>query len=314
MIPPQGFKSEIYPLRHRLLYSFGLSATTSTMNSAFCTLIRHTSDVIAGTPGSIVVNPHHTGYVNDAGPAVAKMSIIDKLSMTLRFNMTSLCNNRALTSGTAGPNFDDGVYIGDGIQHLKLLWRPVFFSFGEKLDAQDDDIGTTVGQVLALTKDATFEDVVPLTTNDLPQQGASKLDHPVSTVNIAEVFGDYNMLTDMKMEDHVWDEDVFQEAIRRYTIKGAIKSMVGRTRYVNLSKAFPYKSYNIRKFVPRSIRRVMPYTFMGIQIHMPRDTEIGSDYADLALTASQAHVGVKLICNYHEWNADHYQEMSGTPP
>ncbi len=172
MIPPKGFANQLYPLRHRLSYSFGLSAATVTQNSAFATLIRHTNDLIANVPKIIVVNPHNTNYVTDLGPAVAKMSIIDKLRLSIRFNLTR----------NAGVGVDE-------IDHLKCSWRPVFFSFPEKLDAADDDTGTTVAAILGLTKDATFEDVVPLTTNKLPVQGNSDLSQPVSSVNIAEVFG-----------------------------------------------------------------------------------------------------------------------------
>ncbi len=304
MIPPRGFKAELYPLRHRVIYSFGLSARTGTMNTAFATLVRHTNDVIAGTPGSIIVNPHNTGYVSDNGPAVCKMSIIDKLSLSLKFNCTDYCPSGEVASGV----------FGDSLQALHFLWRPVFFSFPEKLAAADDDTGTTVEAILGLTSDATFEDVVPLTTNKLPVAGGSDLSQPVSTVNIAEDFGDYNMTTNTTMEDQVWDEDLFQEANRRYTNKGALQSMVGRTRHVTLTPERPYKNFFINKFVPKSIRRIQPYSFFGIQTHVPIAGDIGQSYHASNLTASVAHLGVRVIANYHEWNADHYQEFSGVAP
>lgn len=307
MIPPRGFKNEIYPLRHRLVYSVGLSGVTGTMNSVFFTLVRMTNDVIANTPRTIRVNPHSDQYVKDAGAAVAKMSIIDKLTLSLKFNLTSRCNDKAHTSGLSGAE----VFSGDGITHMKIVWRPIFFSFPEKLDAADDDTTTTVAAILALTKDATLEDVVPLTTNKLPTGGISDLSQPLSTINIAEVATtDYNMTTDATMEDHVWDEDLFQEALMRYTNRGALKACVGRTRTIHLTRTRPYHTDYIRKFVPRSIRRVMPYTFMGIQIHVPLSNELGGDYHDTALTPSQPHIGVKCIAQYHEWHADHNQEMT----
>ncbi len=304
--PPPGFESEVYPLRHNLKYACGLTLGTTTKNSCFFTFLRHTSDVIANTPKIIVVNPHNALYVEDGGPAVQKMSIIDKLTMSLRFNMTSNCNDTQETSS--------GTFTGAGVKHLKFLWRPVFFSFPEKLDAADDDTGTTVAAILGLTKDATFEDVVPLTTTKLVSTGPSELSQPVSTVNIAEVFGDYNMTTDTTFEDHPWDETLFQDALKRYTNKGALKACVGRTRHVNLSRERPYKSFYIDKFVPRSIRRVMPYTFMGIQINLPTVADIGQDFFDTAITASTIHLGVKCIVKYHEWNSDHFQDMKGAAP
>ncbi len=296
MIPPKGFKNELYPLQHRLEYSLGLSIQAPTQNTAIMTLVRHTNDIIAGTPASIIVNPHNTGYMKDAGPAVCKMSIIDKLTMSLKFNMTENCA--------------EGV---DGISTLHFLWRPIFFSFNEKLAAADDDTGTTVESILALTSDATFEDVVPLTTNKLSVIGTSEKPQPVSTVNIAEVFGDYNMTTDTTMEDQVWNEDLFQEALKRYTNKGALRSMIGSTRHVTLTTARPFKNFYIDKFVPRAIRRVMPYTFMAIQVHVPKISGVSQAYYATTVS-SVAHLGVKMICQYDEWNADHFQDMAGTAP
>ncbi len=304
MIPPRGFKAELYPLRHKLLYSFGLSAATSTQNSAYCPLIMSSSDMDV-EPETIQVNPHHSGYETDAGPLVRQMSIIDKLNLSIRFNMTSDCNDKAHTSGLAGAE----VFTGDGINHIKFLWRPFFFSFPEKLDAADDDTTTTVAAILGLTKDATNEDVVALTTNKLPIQGASEIAHPISTVNAVQVITDYNMTTDFAMEDHPWDETLFQEALRRYTNRGALKACVGRTRFVNLSRSRPYKSYYLSKFVPRAIRRIVPYSHLGIQIYVPISSDIGQDYHSEGLTAGKAHIGCKIICNYHEWSNEHDQDM-----
>ncbi len=302
MIPPSGFKSQVYPLRHRIIYSFGLSMKTGTQNSAYATLIMNSND-IANPVDQVVVNPHNTLYESDTGPLCAKMSIIDKLNLSLRFNLTNFANPKNETAS--------GVFTGDGLMNLRFLWRPVFFSFKEKLDAADDDTGTTVETILALTKDATKEDVVPLTTNKLPTGGTSDFAHPISTVYDTQVFGDYNMTTDLTMEDHVWDETLFQDALRRYTNKGALKACVGRTRFVHLTRDRPFKNFYISKFVPRAIRRIMDYTHMGIQIHLPLAADIDQSYITQTLTGSAAHLGCQIICNYHEWNSDHFQDMTG---
>jgi len=298
MFPPPGFKSEVFPLRHRVIYAVGFDAKADTGNTALMTLVRHTNDIIttgAGVPKMIIVNPKNTGYVEDNGPAVCNMSIIDKLNLSLRFNIT-----------------ED--FATDNLTAIKFLWRPIFFSFPEKLDAADDDTGTTVATILGLTKDATFEDIVPITTNKMNTNGGSEKSQPVSTINIAEVFGDYNMTTDTTMEDHVWDEDLLQSALRRYTNKGALRSVIGRTRHVTLTPHKPYMNFYIDKFVPRAIRRVQPYTFMAIQVHVPITGDIEQPYHSTALTSSLAHLGCKLICTYHEWNQGHYQDPEGVPP
>jgi len=310
MRPPPGFRSDENPLLHRLPYSFGLSFKDETANTAFCSIVRHTNDVIANTPSTIVVNPRNTNVVEDFGAAVAKMSIIHRLRISIKFNLTAHAASAHHVSGTS----TNEVFRGDDIQALHLLWRPIFGSFPEKLDAADDDTGTTVAAILGLTKDATFEDVVPITTNDLPVAGGSELDQPASTVNIAEVFGDFNMTTDLKMEDHVYNENLLHTALRRYTNKGALRACLGRTRHLTLSRNHTYQNYYLDKFVPRAIRRVMPYTFFGIQVHVPLVADMGQEYSANTVTGSVAHVGCKILANYHEWNSDHFQNRTGTAP
>ncbi len=301
MIPPRGFKSELYPLRHRLIHSFGLGLATENLNSAYIPLVMGSTDMASTNPETIVVNPHNSNYVEDTGPLVRQMSIIDKLSMSLKFNLTEGCNDLAETAA--------GVFTGDGLQSIHMLWRPIFGSFTEKLDSTDDETGLTAAAVLGLTHDATNKDVVPITTNKLPIIGQSDLSLPMSKDNDIQVFGDYNMSSNVTMEDHVWDEDIFQTALRRATNKGAIRSLVGRTRHFTLTRSRPYKNFFLDKFVPRAIRRIVDFSFLGIQIHIPFITDVEQTYHATNLSAV-AHVGVKCITHFHEWNAEHDQDMT----
>lgn len=301
MQTPRGFRQELYPLRHNIKYSFALGARADTINTVLATLVRHSSD-IDNLPPTILVNPHNTGYVEETGSVCQKMSIIDRLNLSIRFNATAMWNDTAETAS--------GVFSGDGIQHLRFLWRPIFFSFPEKLQATDDDTGATVETLLSLTSDDTNQDVVPITTNKLPTVGQSDLLHPVSTVNQAEVFTDLNMTTDTEMEDHVHNEDLLQDALRRFTNKGALRACMGRTRWVNLTRRQPFKNFYISQFVPRAIRRIVDRTYFGIQVHVPISADISQDYHTISLTASTGHIGCKIICNYHEWNSEHEQKMA----
>jgi len=307
MIPPRGLKADMFPLRHKLINSVGLSAVTSTMNTVFFPLVMGSTDVDV-IPSTIHTNPHNSDFTEDAGPLVRQHSILDRLTLSLRFNLTENCADRAHTSGVAAAE----VFSGDSVQHLRFLWRPIFGSFPEKLAAADDETTTTVAAILGLTSDDTNEDVVPITTTKLPVIGESDLNLATSTVNAVQVKEDFNMSTNVTMEAHDFEENLFQDAIRRYTNKGALKACVGRTRYVNLTRRQPFKNFFIQQFVPRAIRRVVDRTFMGIQVHVPVSTDIAQDYHAVALTESIAHLGVKMICRYHEWHVDHDSEL-GTP-
>ncbi len=305
MRPPKGFEDEKYPLRHRIIHSFGLSLGDDTLNSALLPLVMHSTD-IDNLPSTIQTNPHNSDYERDTGPLCHKMSIIDRMTIAMRFSMTAECGPSHHSSGTS----TNELFTGDDVPALNFLWRPIFNVYPEKLDAADDDTTLTVAAILGLTKDATNEDVVPLTTNKLTVISGVSSALPMSNTYAVQVAGDYNMTTNTNMEDHVFDEDVLQDALRRYTNKGALRSCMGRTRQVTLTRSRPFKNFYIDKFVPRAIRRIQPYGFFGIQIHMPIDSHQSSFFNILSTNA--IHLGCKVITNYHEWNFEHVQDR-GTP-
>ncbi len=284
--PPPGFTAELYPLRHKFAYSAGLSVITGTMNSTMFTLVRNYK--AANDPDTIFVNPHHGSFETETGSVCAEMSIIDKLSLSLRFNFTELSDV-------------------DNLVAIRGWWQPIFFSFGEKLDSVDLKSTDTAAAVLNLTKDATQEDITPAFGNKLPVLGLSHLSHPVSTANLTEATTHLNLTTDLTMEAVPHDDDLLMKALRYYTNKGAISSLLGRRRFFTVSKQMPHKSFFVKKFVPRSIRRIVPYTYFGLLIHVPLESEPEQFYYDATGTASKANVGVKALITYDEWNSDHSQ-------
>ncbi len=315
MRPPKGFENEKFPLRHRLEYGCALSLGADTLNTVFMPIVRFASATAAGAltdPGTIQVNPHNSALEEDSGSLCGRMSIIDRMTISLKFTMLRACSPAALTSGTAGPNFDDGVYTGDDIPAFNFKWRPIFNVYPEKMDAVDDNTAQTVAAILGMTKDPTNEDVVPVTTTNLIETGQSNTSHPISSVNQTEALADFNMTGDLLMEDHVFVEDTLQTALRRYTNKGALRSCLGRTRNVTLSRSRPFKNFYIDKFVPRAIRRIQPYALFGIQVHLPLDEDIDQHFYTSTATPTSGHLGIKLLANYHEWNFEHDQDR-GTP-
>ncbi len=289
MRPPQGFESEMFPLRHRMVYRTLLEEINATQNSTILPFVKNYKTVIDATTTD--VNPHHANFVTDGGAVCQPMSIIDKLTMSLTFNMTEIARETDLLGA------------------IKFLWRPIFFSFGEKLDAADDKTTTTVAALLALTKDATEEDITPAYGTKLDVVAAVTGNFPASTVNLAEVFGLMNLTTNTAPEGVGWDETLFQQALKYYTNKGALKACVGRTRHGMVTNNRPTQSFYISKFVPRPIRRIVPYTFFGILIHLP----LMGDPAQLVQApvpvGSGGHLGINCIVNYHEWHSDFNQKM-----
>jgi len=292
MIPPRGFKAEMYPLRHRIAYAFGLGALTDTSNSTIMTFVKNYKQSVKAD--TITTNPHNPNLDVETGAICNKMSIIDKLSISMHFTLT-----------------EDA--LADGIESLKVMYMPIFTVFGEKLDSVDTVTTTTAAAVLELTKDATAEDITPaFGTKLFTAAGNADKNHPVSSVNFTEVFGTLNLTTNVAMEAVPFFNLTLQRALKYYTNKGAIRSMIGRMRWITLTKQRPTVSIYIRKFVPRAVRRILPYSFFGMLVHTPIDSDSEAPYWTGAVTTSKVHVGVKCLVNYHEWNIDNIQEMETT--
>lgn len=288
---PQGLVAEKHPLKHKFRYSFGLNASIANANTAFIPLIKNYKSVT--DPGTTKVNPHNSNVDLETGAVCAPMSIIQNLTLSMSFN--------ALTAQTL-----------DELKMVKFWWMPIFGSFPEKWDADDDSGGGTVAAMLQITKDATEEDLTPITTNKLKVLGISDVLHPVSTVNLAETFTILNMTTDLVMEDCPFDATAFFNLMQYGTNKGALKSVVGKIRHgqVGYGTGPQTKSYFIKKFVPRAVRRIVPYSFFGIMIHLPLISEHGQTYSeDISLGTTLNHIGIKVHVNYDEWHEEHDNDM-----
>ncbi len=286
MIPPKGLKNEVYPLRHKLYYGFGLDLGDTLSRTTMLTLIRHYKTTSA--PKTIVVNPHNSEFETDTGSVCAGMSIIDKMNLTLKFNMTKIGINELVP--------------------VHVMWMPIFFSFKEKIQSIDEKTTETVASLLEVVEDATQEDVTPLFNNTkLDVGGTSDRSQPLSTANLTETVAIMNMDTDATMEAVTWDITKFYNALKYYTNKGALKACIGKIRHMTLDSNRRHKMYNLRKFVPRAVRRIVPYSFMAIMVRLAISSEDDAPYHPTTATAG-VHVGVTCMAQYHEWHADHDQE------
>ncbi len=290
MIPPKGFKAELYPLRHHLKYSFGLTNGAVAKNSAMITIVKHYKG--SNDPTGIIVNPHDEDLMYETGSICGKMSIIDKMKINMAFTLT-----------------EDG--LADGIDTLRVQYMPIFTSFPHRLDEVDVDTSLSVASILELTKDATQEDITPAHSTKLVHGAAlNQLPFATSTVNLTEVFGLMNLTTDTQPEGIPWDSTTFFKALTMFTNKGALKSCIGQMRSINLSRQRPLARVFINRFPPRDVRRIVPYSFFGMLIHVPMDTDETSPYYTGVMTGTTPCVGFKAIIDYHEWNSGHNQEVT----
>jgi len=288
--PPSGFKQRLYPLRHKFYNAFGLSAVDADTQTTYVNIIRNYKS--ANDPDTIDVNPKHASFDKETGAVCNPMSIIERLTMKLTF--------------TLGQEVD-------AQEALKCWWQPVINTFPEKLDAADEFSTTTVAALLGLVKDATEEDITPLYNNIKCQttQTTSDRTTPMSTVNLTETFGILNMDTSVNHEAVTYDDEELQNALLHYTNKGALRSCLGRRRYMTLTKNRPVKNFFVDKPVPRTVRRIMPYTYMGLLIHVPVQADDDQVYIDNILTANTIHIGVTCKVRYNEWHNEHNQDLAG---
>ncbi len=290
MKTPPGFAQQKQPLFHKFYYAAGLSTVTATKNTASFLIIKNYKG--ANAPSVVDVNPKHASFDKETGAICNPMSIIDRLQIKLNF---SFIEN---TTPPGAP--------------VKVWWQPIFFSFPEKLDAADDLSSTTVATILQLVKDATQEDVTPLFNNVKHSiVGGSDRTHPVTTTNLTETFGILNMDTDLTSEGVTWDDDLLQNALKYYTNKGALRACIGRRRFMTLSDNHINQSYFIDKPVPRAVRRIMPYSYMAIIVHVPVIADDDQYYYGFSPTADIAYVGVTCKVRYHEWHNEHNQDLTG---
>jgi len=282
-----------HPLKHRFDYSFGLSGATTTQNSAWVSLVTASNDATQANAKTVLVSPHNASQDIETGPLCTKHSIVQNIRLIISLN-------KSVVNNANNP--------------FKLSITPFFASFGEKYEVADDDTGVTVKSVMQLTKDDAAESVVPLTTNKLNTDGNSDKSHPASTVNFAQTFADpWGMTTNLTMEDTPFNMETFQSLLQHGSpnIKGALKACLGRTRRFTFASGVKdsVRTVYIRKFVPRAIRRILPFTFFGLLFHMPVETDIDAYYHDTAVTASKNNIGVRCLVRYDEWNELHDNTM-----
>jgi len=285
--PPAGLKAVEHPLYHRFDYAFGLSGVTATKNSVWIPLVKNYKTTTA--PSSVFVNPHSDQLDLETGAICAPMSIIQNLRLHISASK-SMANN----SNTP----------------IKFSWTPFFCSFDKLIDAQDDDAGATVASIMHLTKDATEEDVTPLVGNTKLPITVSSKSHAVSTVNLTEAIGHLNYDTDLTMESCAFDMEAMRQLLKFGTNSKALRACLGRTRYYSMDNNRRMKHWFIKKFVPRAVRRIVPYSWFGLLFHMPLEIDKDGFYQDVTLTPNVSHIGIKVSVDYEEWNSEHNNTMA----
>ncbi len=193
----------------------------------------------------------------------------------------------------------------DKLKNLVFNWMPIYSAFLDDLEAEDSKTNTQIEDVLELAHDTTNEDVNPLySTTNLVAGGNS----PVSTVTDAnEAFGDLGLTTDLLLESVAFDKNAFWDNMQFKTNAGKLAKVAGQMRTITLNHERPY-IYTSNNFTHPTVKRMNPFTFCGILVHLPLASETDQIFNANDVT-SISHLVVNVAWRFSEWNHNFNQTM-----
>ncbi len=278
--PPRGYGRRDAPLAHNFDYEGSFDISTSTKTGTMLTMMR--TSKASNDPQTIEVNRKNSSFAEDIGPLLCYDSLVQKMNTKTDFFMTNHC-----------------LHV-DEIDAIKVFWMPIFGAFKEAWNAEDTVSTIDVAEALELIYDTTNEDVIP-DFNGTDMHAA--LTHPLSTVTDTEVFGDYSLTADARLEHNTFQDATFFDAMQYFSNSGKIKKVIGRLQSITLTASRPHKRVNLNKFVPKSVRRANEYLYFGSLIFVPPADNKMQIVMDGEETAG-AHVYFKNHTRYNEWNLD----------
>ncbi len=282
--PPPGYDKRDKPLPHDFVYRVPLIASSQFGNKFMATFIRTSTDT--GDPKTIEVNPRNTSFAVDKGPCICFDSIVQFMTISTDIILT-----------------ESFVYT-EKLSALAIYHYNIHGSFEDSWTPADEKTTTTIAQLLHITSDTTKEDVVPETAGaDL----GTFQNHPLSTVTMAEAFGDYDLGTNLIPENTTDDQasiDELRDALQYYTNGGKLKTLMGKINRTILTNNRLSTHTFEKRFTPRSARFGNPHTFFGRQYIVPPFNDVDNIFPVDATLSGASVCGVNIRVRYNEWNPD----------
>ncbi len=282
--PPRGYNRRDKPLVHQFSYTFGLALDVDTQNSSMCTYLNTSSDTVA--PDTIEVNTKHANFAVESGPKICEGSVVNDIAIKTNYTMT------------------EQAIVTDNILAIKIQDMIIKGCFLDSWDPVDDESALAISDILEVTPNETKKRVNPKFSTDLD----NSINHPIASVVDAEVFGDWALGTDLKMESVAFNADNFFDAISYGSIGHKMSTLVDSLKNKILTKHRPtYQSF-MRKFLPSQCRFGRDYLYFGELIHVPIWTDVnqlGDPFT--APTAGNAVIVTKQVF-FDEWNPDFNQQ------
>ena len=247
--------------------NFFADSTTSKQ----CTIIPMImQDEGLGDPASYNAHREHASFAAYAGPNCYPDSFVPKIDANLTLALSKACINT------------------DKVDKLNVMVMPIFMAFKDDYEAIDDLSSIEVQDVLEMQKEATDKQGYPV-WNGTAQGGDN---YVVGT--------DVPGLTAGQLQSVTFDLNQFYDAMQFLTISGKLRKCCGKPRWYTVSR---YKNVNInlRSFVNPKVKKMNPYTFCGLLIYVPKESQhqqlvTNSDLSDTY------HIHAIFNCRYDEWN------------
>ncbi len=258
-----------------------LQAENEAKNSTIFTLLR-TSEAALDVE-NVEVNPRHPNFAEDGGPLIHLGSIVPKISMRLSVSLTK------------------GAIETDALRTVRFNWLPIYIAFLDSLDAEDSKLAIDIENILELQHDTGNKDTYPLFSGTKLGVGSQ----PLSTVPVAEAFGDYGLSVSSVMESVAFASATYFDCKQYMTNRGMLNKVTGKYTSVMISRDKPY-IYTSNNFTYPSVKRGNEYTFCGILVHC----EQGSSGRQPFLSTDTSvidHLLVQCDVRYDEWNSQFEQ-------
>ncbi len=174
---------------------------------------------------------------------------------------------------------------------------PLYFNFLDTYEAID------------VKTDVEVQDILEFLTNTGNKYGypiysgtdlfGTPGNYPLSTVAETETFAMLGLTTDAKLEEVIFDPELYDDAKQYYTNQSMLRKVTGREHRVHLThdRAYMYRSFN---YTSPTVKRANEYMSCWILIWLDaRNTK--HQFPNTNAT-DIAHVDFQVEVRYDEWN------------
>ncbi len=299
-----------FPKIHQFHMSCGFSAESGGIvrNATIFPILWHSDE--AGTVTTVFTNPQHASFAEVAHGLCHTDSTIGRMRVKLTF-FTALETFAPIINETYdGGNTDaqaEMVKSGERLTAIQIKYMPIISAFSEDMAAKDEKSGLTVGTTLEMQTDATERVAFPLFNN-------TKMYNPTTFGGSLNQFLEGHD-TDNSVEAVTFIQENYYDMLQYGMIRGLIRKITpGGMKVITLSRNKPFKTV-FMKFTPSAVKRINPYTFCGILVHLvqAQSTAESGGLSEQPFfssdTTATPHVYCRFDVEFEEWNKGFQHEI-----